>query len=494
MDDVTSSGPDVGAPDTDAKEASRLQGLGYEQELKREFGFWHAAALGFADISPIVAMYGMFALALSVAGPAMFWGLFLVLGGQVLVALVFGEISSRWPLAGGVYQWTRQQVGTKWAWFGGWAYMWTLVMAMATCAFAAASYVAAAVGWESASKTQIIILAFAWLAFGTFANTVGQWVLKVFVTLSICAEFLASIILGLVLIIGYNVNPISILWDSFGTNTGDTWSWFTLSWLGAVAFIGWSFLGFEASGAIAEEVKKPERTVPWSILVVLLGVGAVVIFTSLAWLLAIPDINAAMTGDVADPMVQTLEHHLGDTITKPILFIIAIGFTASMVALQTAVSRTVFSFARDRMIPMYGYFQGLTDKHKLPARAIVFVGVLAAIILLLNLAMEKVYMTLVSFVVGGFYIAFLFPVAAALILHFKGKHEKGPFNLGRLSFAVTLVATGWLVFELINICWPRYPDLPWYQNWGTILMIAILGVIGVFAYLRAPSHESTEMM
>jgi amino acid transporter len=112
--------------DTDERETARLHGLGYETVLKREFGFWHAAAIGFADISPIVAMYGMFALALAAAGPPMFWGLFLVLAGQTLVALVFGEIASHWPLAGGVYQWTRQQVGADTAWFGGWAYMWPI--------------------------------------------------------------------------------------------------------------------------------------------------------------------------------------------------------------------------------------------------------------------------------------------------------------------------------------------------------------------------------
>jgi amino acid transporter len=327
-----------------SSDSVHLRELGYEQTLKREFGFWHAAAIGFADISPIVAMYGMFALALAAAGPTMFWGLFLVLGGMTMVALVFGEISSHWPLAGGVYQWTRQQVGTNWAWFGGWAYAWTMVMAMTTCAYAAANYVAAAAGWEP-SKTVLIGLAIAWIAFGTFANTIGQIVLKIFVTLSIAAEFIASLILGTVLLVGYRVNPISVLWDSFGTHTGSSWNWVTLSWLGAVAFIGWSFLGYEASGAIAEEVKQPEKTVPWTILVVLLAVGAVVIYTSLAWILALPDIQAAMTGGVADPMVQTLEHHLGTVITKPILIVIAVGFTASMVALQTVASRTIFSRA-----------------------------------------------------------------------------------------------------------------------------------------------------
>src|SRR5512134_1100077 len=134
------------ALDAEQREEQRLRSLGYEQELKREFSFWHAAALGFADISPIVALYGMFGLALAAAGPMFFWGLFLVLGGQLLVALVFGEIASRWPLAGGVYQWTRQQVGKGPAWFAGWAYMWTLTIAMSTVAYAAASFIAPVIG------------------------------------------------------------------------------------------------------------------------------------------------------------------------------------------------------------------------------------------------------------------------------------------------------------------------------------------------------------
>jgi amino acid transporter len=162
--------------------------------------------------------------------------------------------------------------------------------------------------------------------------------------------------------------------------------------------------------------------------------------------------------------------------------------------LQTVASRTVFSFARDRMIPFSKFFTGLTAKNQLPARAIIFSGFIAVVILLVNLGFAKVYATLVSFVVGGFYIAFLFPVAAALVLHLKGKHQVGPFNLGRFSLLVTCGAVAWLVFELVNIVWPRYSALPWYQNWGTLLMIGIIGVLGVAAYAKAPSHESTEMM
>jgi amino acid transporter len=477
---------------SEQQEEQRLHSLGYEQELKREFSFWHAAALGFADISPIVALYGMFGLALAAAGPPFFWGLFLVLAGQLLVAMVFGEIASRWPLAGGVYQWTRQQVGTGVAWFAGWAYMWTLTIAMSTVAFAAATFTAAVFGWE-ADKTQLVLLAFAFLAFGTLANTVGQWVLKVFVSLSIMAEFIASLIVGVVLLLFYQVNPIDILFDTYGAAGGATGMEYLLyAWLGAVAFIGWSFLGFEASGAIAEEVRNPARAVPWSIIVVLGFVGAVVIFTSLAILLAMPDIQAAMTGDIADPVAQTMEYHFGPEITKPLLALIALGFTASMVALQTAVSRTVFSFARDKAIPFHDFFQQLSGGHKLPTRAIVFTGVLAAIFLAINLGAEQVYTLLLSFVVGGFYISFLFPVAAALYLHVKKRHEAGPFSLRRFSFVVTLMATIWLVFELVNIAWPRYPELEWYENWGVILIVIILGILGAIAYAIVPEKGTGE--
>ena len=84
------------------------QKLGYEPELRREFGFFHAFAISFADTSLIVAFYGSFALALGAAGPTFFWGMLAVLILQILVVLVLGEVSSRYPLEGAIYQWTHR--------------------------------------------------------------------------------------------------------------------------------------------------------------------------------------------------------------------------------------------------------------------------------------------------------------------------------------------------------------------------------------------------
>ena len=94
--------------------------------LSRGFSFRSALALAFADVSPIAAVYAIFTLGLFAAGPKFFWAFPIVLVGQLLVAGVFGELASRWPYAGSVYQWSRHVRGTTWGWAAAWAYMWGL--------------------------------------------------------------------------------------------------------------------------------------------------------------------------------------------------------------------------------------------------------------------------------------------------------------------------------------------------------------------------------
>ena len=45
-------------------------------------------------------------------------------------------------------------------------------------------------------------------------------------------------------------------------------------------------------------------------------------------------------------------------------------------------------------------------------------------------------------------------------------------------------------FELINVWWPRTPDLPWYQNYGVLLVTVILAVLGIIAYMLAPRQKA----
>ena len=52
--------------------------------------------------------------------------------GQFIVALVFAEVSSHFPLAGSVFQWTKLLSNSKpYAWFSGWIYLWAGALTVA---------------------------------------------------------------------------------------------------------------------------------------------------------------------------------------------------------------------------------------------------------------------------------------------------------------------------------------------------------------------------
>ena len=139
-------------------------------ELRREFTLWSSFAFAFAFISPIVAMYGIYALSLSTAGPGSWWT-FLVVGvGQMLVALAFAELVSKWPLEGSVYQWTRRLLNNGMGWMAGWVYMWALVIIMATVAYSGAGFVAQAAGLSEPTAKQQSLIALTVLLVGSFAN------------------------------------------------------------------------------------------------------------------------------------------------------------------------------------------------------------------------------------------------------------------------------------------------------------------------------------
>src|SRR5690606_1458521 len=121
----------------------RLSALGYTSEFRRDMSLWANFSLGFTYLSPVVGIYSLFAASLAVGGPPMIWSLLIVGAGQFLVALVFGEIVSQYPLTGGIYLWARRLWGRRWAWMTGWVYLVALLVTIASVAYGAGPYLSA---------------------------------------------------------------------------------------------------------------------------------------------------------------------------------------------------------------------------------------------------------------------------------------------------------------------------------------------------------------
>ncbi len=87
---------------------------------------------------------------MATGGPPMIWWLVIVGVGQFLVALVFGEVVSQYPVAGGVYPWARRLWGRRWAWMTGWVYLVALLTTIAGVVYGAGPYLAALLGFSPA--------------------------------------------------------------------------------------------------------------------------------------------------------------------------------------------------------------------------------------------------------------------------------------------------------------------------------------------------------
>jgi amino acid transporter len=442
-------------------------------ELKREFTFRSTFSLAFAFISPIIGLYTIFALALGAAGPAFWLGFAIVLAGQLLVALVLAELASVWPLTGGLYKWTQKLAGAGVGWAAGWAYVWTLIVLVTAQCYAAAPFFTGLVGIDDPSKPLLLALAGAILLLSTVVNVLGPRALKAFVAISITAELFGSVVIGTILLLFFREQPFSAIFDGPG---GDGVALAPM--LAAVALIGWSFIGFESAGDIAEEVEDPHRDVPKALVLSLVVVAGIVMYAALALILAVPNLGAAISGEVADPISETVTTQIGAGLAKPLFALVVLAFVAGIAAVQAAVSRVLFALARDRELPAAGWLGELSGRDQLPRNAIGASAVAAGALLFIVLS-DNAYATLISMATVGFYIAFAFPVFACLRARLLGTWQPGRWTIGRWGLPVNVIAACWLTFEIVNIAWPRLPGTPWYVNYGAVAMVVVVAVGGV---------------
>ena len=104
---------DQGALPSQSKDTKDLAGFGYKQELHRTLGLFSSFAAAFSYISPSTGIFTLFSLGLITVGGVFIWSWPIVALGQFIVALNFAEVSSHFPIAGSVFQWTKYLAGTQ---------------------------------------------------------------------------------------------------------------------------------------------------------------------------------------------------------------------------------------------------------------------------------------------------------------------------------------------------------------------------------------------
>src|SRR6201998_4748264 len=105
------------------RDSADLAQFGYKQELKRSLGLGPSFAVAFSYISPSTGIFTLFALGLTTIGGVFIWTWPVVALGQVLIALNLAEVTSHFPLAASVFQWSKYMANRPYSWFTGWIYL-----------------------------------------------------------------------------------------------------------------------------------------------------------------------------------------------------------------------------------------------------------------------------------------------------------------------------------------------------------------------------------
>ena len=471
-------------------DATRLEELGYTQELSRRLRLFDNAAMGFAAISPVVGLYAVVFVGTVVAGPAWVWVLPVALLGQCLLLAVYAELASEFPIAGGAYQWSRRLMGGAYGWLSGWVAICAYAVANTTIAYLGAPWALTLVGMEP-TPNAIVATGMIFLLVCAFVGALGIDALGHAMRAGIAAEAVASIGIGLALLLVFRTQDVSLLTHTLGAEELSGGS-VGAGMLAALAVGGWVFIGFDACVSASEETLGAARHVPRAIWIALLSVGAIVILNAVAAALAHPNPADVVAGRDIDPVSTAVVTSFGSWSAKPFAAVVLAAFLACGMAAQALTARTIFSIARDGVLPGSRFLRTV-DRRKAPIGAIVTTTAIGCLCLLLGLNSAAVG-SLIAFGTAAIYVAFLMVALAALIARVRGTWvPSGRVRLGRAGLVVNVLAVAWLAFETANIAWPRKslapPDAPAYQVWAAPIVLAVIAVGGLSYLAVAKPHR-----
>ena len=376
------------------------------------------------------------------------------LGGLVglLGALIFAELSTRHPSAGGKYVYAREAFGRRAAFVIGWTEaIGIYCAAIAAIAVVSGEYLARLLAWPAERAPLLGTLL---VALFTGLNLVGVQTGRWTQGLVTAAKVLA--LAGVVVVGGLFGSGAGWSGSLPGASAG-------LASLGALAVafqsVIWTYYGYPDAAKIAEEVADPERNLPRILLVGILGTTGLYLLLNAAFLNALPlDRLAASTLVPGDVITTVLGTTSGSVVAALALLVLLGGLNGNLFV----TPRVLFGLARDGLAP-----QALTRVNRggSPSAAMLAIGCVSAVLAatgtferLLSLAIVLVLAT------DGFMVLAL--------LRLRARSPRAPFRVP-LYPGLPLVFLAVYVLLLLGALWQ--------QPGRTLVSLAVLGVIGLVA-------------
>jgi amino acid transporter len=516
-----------GKPPPGNQDVQRLHELGYAQELRRGMRTFSNFAVSFTIISILSGCLTLFYFAMNVGGPAVMTLGWLFVGFFVLmVALGMAEVASSYPTAGGLYYWAAKLApesggsAAGWSWFVGWFNLVGQVAVTAGIDFGLAFFINAFLNivWGVPTTPPYTIAIYGIvLIIHALLNTFGIRIVALLNDVSVWWHIVGvgAIVVVCVVLNQHSRTDLGTVFSTFVNNTGsggDNPEWPGPILLGIplyVMLIGllnaqYTLTGFDASAHMSEETHDAARSAPkgiiWSVIIsviagfVLLvsmnvGITPDVVFTSAD---GVPNsiagyqhaLDAAATLSNAGPPVQIWIDAVGQTGGLIILFlVIGAQFYCGMSSV-TANSRMIYAFSRDGAVPFSGFWHRINHRTRTPTNSIWLAAVGAFVLGLPYLFSAVAYAAVTSIAVIGLYVAYVAPVF--LRLRAGKKFQPGPWQLGRWSKPVGILATLWVVVIFVLFMLPQFQPIDINTfNYTPVVFLVVLGGAAIWYFASA---------
>jgi amino acid transporter len=484
---MTATRPDHGGTEANTSDSDYLRELGVEPKFKRALGFFTGSLFAVAFQGPTTGALLLTGSTLALGGPAFIWAVPIILLFMLFVAFTWAELSSHYPLTGGIYQWARQLGGEFVGWMTGLFYVVGIVLVMPAVGTVMNVVLSGLFTKLPITLTSEVIISAITTVVAALVMVTSVRVVALLNSIGVVLEMVVLIGAAIGLLF-HNHQSLSVLTTTGGVQGKGS---YIVPFLVVIALVVTQLVGFETAGAFAEETRQ-SRIKPSQAIIAGLGGAALLIFIfDLALILSLPNVGAAMSNPDLIPSVLTAD--LGSGFAKVFLVGALISVFSTAIATLATIVRTIYGMARNGQLPGSATLTRLSPRTDEPIAAIA----VAVVLSLIPLIFIKRVDVLVAAITGMIIVPYILVLGSLLVRRLQGwPRTESKFNLRRWGLPVTVVALAWTIFVLIDAAWPRAATNP---NLGSLPVIEYLGlgviVVGTvwwFVSLRAKSRPDRE--
>jgi amino acid transporter len=476
------------------RDSADLAQFGYKQELKRSLGTFSSFAVAFSYISPSTGIFTLFFLGLTTIGGVFIWTWPVVALGQFIIALNFAEVSSHYPVAGSVFQWTKYLSRRSYAWGSGWIYLFAGILTVTAVVGTLPLALIPALnglGWHSLTLTlhTELVTALITLVVITVLNIYGVRLVAIINNTGVVFEILGMFVFALILIIFHNHQGISVVTHSGGLHVGSS------TFLVAMFMSLFVIYGFDTASTLAEETRDPRRAAPKAVLFSIVGAFIIGGVFLLGTLMAIPNLHTAIANSWSPANV--IEANFSPHFATIYLLVVSAAIFVCCLSIMAATIRLCFGMSRDNQLPFSRPLARVSPTLHTPIWTCIAIAVLSAIPFIQYTGAGIIAIAATAMI----YFAYFLGNIAILLARLRGwPKNSAPFRLGAWGLPVNILGLLYGGAMLINFAWPRAASNPTPKQTGLLLnfhigflngipilwtVFVVLAAIGTLYYLVA---------